>query len=566
MKRYWMIILGAAVVALYAFYPAAPILHSPEQVIADTLLAQVDRFANNGLLNAVSNNASEKQLQQLFLQTQLAYKRFEWAAEYFDPAAATLINSAPVPEASPVYENGPGVYRTIQPQGLQVIETILFPHYDTRRKAELITLLSQLQAASQRYKRHFTTVPVLGGQVFDAAKLEVYRILILGLTDFDTPLTQQSLTESAVSLQGLKSALSAYSQSEDILLLLDSAAINLKHKNFNQFDRAYFITHYGNPLSRRISRLRQHLNIPLIRYPRLLQQDAETLFDPYAFNADAYAETPSTPAQVALGKRLFADPLLSGDGTRSCASCHQPDKAFTDGLVKNTALGTHQLLLRNTPTLINAALQPAFFYDLRAASLEDQIRDVLSDTLEMNSSVRVAPQDTSWVVAALAAYIRSLVKLNSRFDSYMQGSKQALTKQEVNGFNLFMGKARCGTCHYMPLFSGVFPPAYFRMDAEVVGVPKSVNGTEVDDDLGRGAITNTPFLMHAFKTTTVRNAARTAPYMHNGIFTTLEQVIDFYDKGAGTGLVNQTLSTDSLHLTSPEKAELIAFLKSLNSK
>jgi cytochrome c peroxidase len=133
-----------------------------------------------------------------------------------------------------------------------------------------------------------------------------------------------------------------------------------------------------------------------------------------------------------------------------------------------------------------------------------------------------------------------------------------------------MGKARCGTCHYMPLFNGNFPPMYNRMEAEVIGVPAAAGSGTVDADEGRFAVMPAPFLRHAFKTPTVRNAARTAPYMHNGVYGTLDEVVDFYDDGGGSGegehLADQTLPRDSLHLSMEEKKALVAFIHSLDSR
>jgi cytochrome c peroxidase len=190
----------------------------------------------------------------------------------------------------------------------------------------------------------------------------------------------------------------------------------------------------------------------------------------------------------------------------------------------------------------------------------------------------------------------------------MRGEKAALTAEEVKGFNLFMGKAKCGTCHYMPLFNGNFPPRFVKMEAEVIGVPAAAQGPSgrvgaaqgpseragaekglsggagaangagkegapgavIDPDPGRFAIVAAESFRHAFKTPTVRNAAGTAPYMHNGVFSTLDEVMDFYNKGGGAGLgikmPNQTLPFDKLDLNENERKEIIAFIKSLDSR
>ena len=606
MKKAWLIIGICIVVAGYAFRQGPPVA---EKAIAQTLLGQVDSFTRlvaDRFEPAVRGNGSERQLQELFLETRLAYKKFEWAAEYFNPTAAVLINGAPVPEADPVSEGGPGMFLVRDPQGLQVIEGLLFPRYDTTKKNELLARLHRLQIDCNPYRVYWSNIDILDWQVFDAAKLEVFRILALGISGFDAPLSRNCMEEAGVSLESLGEVLSHYSDRSGFAT---AAGYLRQHSDFETFDRALFIREYGNTITRCLTRLEKQLKIPVIRYNRLLNQDAETLFDKDAFYADAYAPGPdylSTARRVALGKRLFSDPILSGPGTRSCASCHRPDKAFADGLVADTVIGGTGLLPRNTPTLLNAALQPAQFYDLRAFTLEDQARDVLENHMEMQSSVTLAARrlwedtayrrlfaeaypgqagaggdgrgtadtpgsiDTLEVMNALGAYVRSLTALDSRFDDYMRGDSTALDSQEVRGFNLFMGKARCGTCHYMPLFNGAFPPRYTRMETEVIGVPGSVDGKTIDVDMGRFAIVPEPFLRHAFKTTTVRNTARTAPYMHNGVFATLQQVMDFYNNGGGIGtgarVDNQTLASDSLHLSAGEENALIAFIKSLDSQ
>ena len=145
-----------------------------------------------------------------------------------------------------------------------------------------------------------------------------------------------------------------------------------------------------------------------------------------------------------------------------------------------------------------------------------------------------------------------------------------MNQSEINGFNLFMGKAKCATCHYMPLFNGTLPPKFIRIESEVIGVPRYAKSMEVDTDMGRYNLVRIDDYKHSFKITTVRNAAQTAPYMHNGVFTTLEQVVDFYNKGGGAGMGlkvdNQTLAADKLNLSPEECGELVAFIKSLDSK
>ncbi len=252
----------------------------------------------------------------------------------------------------------------------------------------------------------------------------------------------------------------------------------------------------------------------------------------------------------------------------------------------------HGVVARHTPTLLNAALAPAQFADERAITLEEQVVRVLESPTEMASSIDRAARTladrpdyraafaatfadtgddaiTPWHVrAALAAFVRSLVALDSRFDRAVRGDTAQLSPEERQGFNLFMGKAGCGTCHFAPLFSGNTPPLYQSSDIEVVGTPLSPTSPAVlDPDSGRARIDHLPAHLNGFKTPTVRNAVLTAPFMHNGAFASLDQVIAFYDRGGGMGagarIADQTLSPDPLHLTAADRRALVAFLGTL---
>lgn len=598
MKKVVLFLLPVIAITVYTLYSCRQSKPHPEKAIEQTLLAQVDSFsaAKDKLLQlAKSNNPDGKQLQAQFLQTRIAYKKMEWAAEYFSPATSRFVNGPPVQEI----EMASG--QVFEPAGLQVIEAMLFPKYDSSKKADLIFQLKKLQRGCSKYRTYFSNFDLFDWQVFDAAKLEVFRVLALGITGFDNPLTLKSMQESDICLKSVQSVIVNYAddgEADTINRQFASAEAYLeRNTDFVKFNRAAFITKYGNPLTISISKLEKRLNIHVIRYNRLLNQDAQTLFDKDAFNVNAYVPDQDSfisDKKVALGKVLFADPILSGTGTRSCQSCHQPEKAFTDGMVKNTVINSTKPIRRNTPTLINAALQASQFDDLRVQTLEDQAQSVIENKDEMHGSMTLAAErlwankryrelfsttypkknrtgiDPQEIANALASYIRSLTALNSRFDDYMRGNQSAMNPQEISGFNLFMGKAKCATCHYMPLFNGSFPPRYMIIESEVIGVPSSSAQTPIDTDMGRYNIRKVDAFKHAFKISTVRNAALTAPYMHNGVFTTLQQVMDFYNKGGGAGLgykvENQTLDANKLNLTKQESDDVIAFIKSLNSR
>ncbi|MDB5024560.1 MAG: hypothetical protein JWP78_2315 [Mucilaginibacter sp.] len=558
--------------------------------VAQAVIGQMDIFTQlieNQLLPAAEQGAPTATLRKLFLQARLAYKRNEWAMAYFTPGPDRLINGPPVAE---VERTG----QVLQPGGLQVIENELFMN-DPSKKKQLVNDLRGLLVACAQSRLYFQHVPLLDWQLWEAARMEVFRIETLGISGFDSPLAENNIKEAAMAVDGLHELLTAIGNpafsSRLNSLFHQSDSYLRSHPDFDSFDRAKFITGFVNPLSHELLRLQEKNRIKVLHYNRLLRQLAASLFDKDAFSPTAFAEDPHealTQAKIALGERLFHEPLLSGPATRSCASCHQPERAFTDGLAANTVIGTQVPLKRRTPTLLNAALQPAQFADMRVITLEQQVEEVVANPQEMHGSLSMAcsrlSNDPSYrrqfatvfragilpaqVVSALAAYVRSLSSLDSRFDDFMRGNHKALDRQEIAGFNLFMGKAKCGTCHYMPLFNGALPPLYERMDAEVIGVPGK--NKKLDTDPGVYAIVPAAPLRHAFKTPTVRNSTRLAHFMHNGVYDSLSSVLDFYNRGGGGGagleVPNQTLTVAPLHLSKKDCADIIAFIGSLDSR
>lgn len=344
-----------------------------------------------------------------------------------------------------------------------------------------------------------------------------------------------------------------------------------------------------NSVTKSLNAVQERLQIPYFNEPRLLASNASSLFDSSVWNTWYYSSNYRKPENTVvlekLGEALFYEPLLSGNNIRTCASCHQPEKAFTDGLPKNKSFDGKKVILRNTPSILFSALQASQFADTRVAYLEDQAKQVIENPEEMHGNLTKAIRklkrqkiyDSLFYHAygekepteiqlqtAIAAYIRAQSVLNSSFDEYMQGNKKAISTSAVKGFNLFMGKAKCGTCHFMPLFNGTIPPNFSKIETEVLGVPEKFSlPYTLDKDLGKYNIVSAVPYQHSFKTSTARNAAFTAPYMHNGAIKSLDELIEFYDKGGGVGLglvvPNQTLPPDPLHLTKEEKLSLIDF-------
>jgi cytochrome c peroxidase len=543
---------------------------------------------------------NEKQLQQQFLKLRLTYKQVETIIEYYFNYYATKLNGPPIP----FFEEDEPDLNQQQPFGMQVIESFIFPHYNTSGKKELAAAVERLLSDVQNMQATSESNEFNDALIFDALTEELYRITALGITGFDSQAAINGLPECISALQGVQKILLLYEadikktvgeKNAKLHQLLNTAQLYLRrYNNFNAFNRMELIKSYLDPATVIVGEYIQLKNFEENRSPMFYStiKKSNSLFAPHIFNANKYLDDNTTsPEKIAMGKKLFFDKQLSVDNKRSCATCHDPAKAFTDGLPVSIAADGHTLLPRNAPTLWNAALQRNLFLDSRSFSLEDQVLQVLNNANEMHGSAQKAaetivsqpgyttvyakayPSATLTDAAqnicnAIACYERTLIALNSKFDKHMQG-KPVLKPGEINGFNLFMGKAKCGTCHFMPLFSGAKPPRYYYTESEVIGVPgnnKKIN-TKLDADEGRFSITGLPLHKYAFKTTTLRNIELTAPYMHNGVFKTLEEVVDFYDKGGGKGLKiapqNQTLPFEKLLLTTAEKQALISFLKTL---
>ncbi|MFV8326777.1 cytochrome c peroxidase [Flavobacterium sp. ZS1P14] len=531
-------------------------------------------------------------IQKQFLQARQSYKRVEMISEYYFPVVSKAINGPALDE----FEEDEG--KTVPPEGFQVIEEFLFPKYDYRSKAELLKEIGILSANLKRLDKVSQTNELTDSHIFDAMRLEVFRMITLGISGFDSPIAQNSIPEALASLESMEQYYQIYadnsndSSSNSVLKTIKEGKQYLKkNTRFNEFDRAGFILRIANPLSKGLYKTQMDLKIAFIKEERGLKTTAQTLFDTKAFDTEAFSGFPdyeTTPEKIELGKLLFNDPILSGNNSRSCASCHHADKAFTDGLEKAVALDGQSLIKRNTPTLSNIAFQRVFFSDSRVNYLEDQAVAVITNENEMHGSLKESvlalKKDAGYTIKfkeafpktainafaiknALASYIRSLSDYDSKFDEYMRGEK-TFNLDEIAGFNLFAGKAKCATCHFIPLTNGTVPPNFVKSESEVLGVPDT--NKKLDTDLGKFELTKAALHQHSFKTPTLRNVALTAPYMHNGVFRSLEEVIDFYDEGGGNGLgfnlLNQTLPSDKLNLTDLEKKQLVAFMETLTDK
>jgi cytochrome c peroxidase len=302
------------------------------------------------------------------------------------------------------------------------------------------------------------------------------------------------------------------------------------------------------------------------------------LHDPTAARDD-YRSPPGIPfpdensyseAKAGLGHMLFFDPALSGARVRSCATCHNPDLSWGDGLARAVGEGQVAMALRS-PTLLNVAWVPRLGWDGKFRDLESVAFGPITSAANMNlpepelikrlesspgyvrafaAAFGEGPVTRRNIEAALATYQRSIVSATAPFDRWVMGDEQAIDRSAKRGFGIFTGKGGCSECHSGWAFT----------DSSFHDI-----GTAQGDDIGRGRLFPTSIkLRYAFKTPTLRDVARRAPYMHNGSLATLRDVVALYDRG-GIDRPSRSVLIRPLALSETEKADLVAFLQTLTS-
>lgn len=274
-------------------------------------------------------------------------------------------------------------------------------------------------------------------------------------------------------------------------------------------------------------------------------------------------DNPITAEKIDLGRRLFFDRRLSRDRSISCATCHDPERGFSDRRAR--AVGVFgRVGRRNAPALINTGYGRSFFWDGRTATLEEQVLKPIQDPNEMDLTLDEAASRVRLSAAAmshaLATYLRGILAGDSPYDRFINGDRNALSAEAQQGLQLFRGRANCTACHIGPTLT----------DERFHNTGLAWRDASADsardghfDDLGRFAVSGIDADRGAFKTPTLREVARTAPYMHDGSLATLQEVVEFYDDG---GRTNPHLDPElrPLGLTVEEKAALVAFLTSLS--
>ncbi len=542
---------------------------------------------------------SAEELQHSMRNTRNSYKEIEFFIAYHYPEfSKTHLNAAPLFR---IEAAGTSAY-TLPPEGLQVLDELIFSEKANEEKDKIIEITDYLyNNYSDFYLSTLNNGLSKGNNKTLPLRIELIRIYTLGLTGFDTPGSLNISEEAAHALAGMKKYIQdeLYFKNYDIQkadqLLSESMIYLSENKNFETFDRIEFYKKYLQPFYEELGNwdgskddLKEFSGWN-VSNKNFFSSD---FLDPYFYTILKSSE--DNDDLKTLGKNIFYDQNLSDNGRMSCASCHLPENAFTDLKTKSLSNVEGQTVLRNSPTLYNAVFAKRFFYDMRAFYLEQQAEHVIYNSQEFNTSyesiIKKLKSEPEYKKAfrkafkngdiskknfskALSSYVASLYSFDSDFDRFMRNEKE-VSDDVKKGFNLFMGKANCATCHFAPHFSGLVPPFFNENESEVLGVtkkPVKISPLEIDSDPGRIKSNvkkeDSWIYENSFKTMTVRNIAVTKPYFHNGAFNTLEEVLEFYNEGGAEGLGlqinNQTLPADKLNLTDNEMKQIIAFLNSL---
>lgn len=537
----------------------------------------------------------------------LHLKACDFWLRYLEPNAYKQINGPlPVEWETEVFEKFEKPYKRIG-RGLTVLYNQL--EEENCNKDTLINILTS----------SLKTVPLfLNDSVIEkmndhhhfflANRLYLLNLAAIYTTGFECNNTSEIIPELKSMMSAVKNiyfsfnqSYPAYSLSKDYLNLYEQCIEFVKNQpnDFERFDHFNFIRTFINPLFSLNQSFIRDFGIQSKSYNDFsLNNNVNSIFSKniyYAQNTrgiyNRIKNTELLKEIDELGKLLFYDPILSKNNERSCASCHKPTQYYTDTLTTtHLNFDKKNKLPRNTPTLLNASHNHLAMLDGKHFTLQNQAKDVMTNPDEMasdenellnkvlsckeykhrfNKLLKETPQENkitiNHITSALTLYYGKLSQHYSPFDQAM--NKQTdVNKNVVAGFNLFMSKAQCATCHFVPQFNGVKPP-YIGSEFEVIGTPADTAFTHLSSDKGRHKINPANETQNAFRTTTIRNASKTKPYMHNGVFPDLMSVIDFYNNGGGKGrglnVVNQTLSEDKLNLSELEIQQLIAFIESL---
>lgn len=543
-------------------------------------------------------------------QNRLRLKGMDFWLRYLEPISYKKINGPlPVEWETEVFEKFEAPYKR---EGAGLTLATLYLDEETIEKDSLAGLIRSAIRSTEPYEADSITNNLVSpNHFFLCNRLFLLNMAAIYTTGFECPDTTRIIPELRSMMEEVYTIYTTFNNGfnntplpDNYLTLYKEAVgfVNKQSNNYLEFDHFTFLKNYINPLFSLNQKLIKDYAVVSKSYVDYsLNKNSTSIFSKELYIAQnpkgifkrVYDKEVLTEIDK-IGKLLFYDPLLSANNLRSCASCHNPKQFFTD-TVATTSLQFNrtELLPRNSPTLVNAQYNHLILLDGKHTSLQNQTKDVMTNPIEMGSNekevlekilscseyksafkkfLKYTPEEPEVTIehisSAITFYYSKFSHFYSPFDKAMN-QLENLDPVAKQGFNVFMGKAQCATCHFVPQFNGVKPP-YVGSEFEVLGVPKDTTFKAMSSDRGRDGINPAVETKNAFRTGTVRNAAKTKPYMHNGSLTTLNQVIDFYDGGGGAGrglnVSNQTLSADSLHLTKTDKKNLLAFIGSLNEK
>ncbi len=565
-------------------------------------------------LNAIADNADINQpLQKQNIIAAINISRIKLKAcdfwlRYLEPVAYKKINGPlPVEWETEVFEKYEAPYKR-EGAGL----TLAYQYLESEKplKDSLQALIKLSTESLQTFSADSITSQLNSYHHFYLCnRLFLLDLATIYTSGFDCPDTNEIVPELLSMMQNTSNIYNSFNQEfsthsvgNDYLALYNKAIEFVKEQpsSYEIFNHFVFIRDYVNPLFRMNQQYMLHYKVQSSsQMDYTMNDEAASIFDKHLYKAQ---NTKGIYSKIAdekilaeidsIGKLLFYDPILSGDNKRSCASCHKLDNYLADtSMAAALQFNRNTPLKRNQPSLVNAVYNHLLLADGKFLSLQDQAKGVITNPEEMGGNEEGAlkkvlsvplykKQFTKFskltnsngdvslqhITSAITYFYGKFSNYYSPFDEAMN-NKKTLADNEIKGFNIFMGKAQCGTCHFAPQFNGIKPP-YIGNEFEVIGVPSAATSKNISNDNGRYGIHAAAETKNAFRTPTIRNTAFTKPYMHNGIYKTLEEVIDFYDAGGGAGkgiaVSNQTLSSDSLHLSKEEKIQLIAFINSLS--
>lgn len=609
MKKTVLLFILLAFISVFAFRnnPVSTYRSVYNQKL-DAFSAQQQKLLNEINRHDLSDSAARRLITAEIAASRRKLKAIDFWLRYLDPTIYRSINGPlPVEWETEVFEKYEQPHKR---EGAGLINAENYLHSEDVKKDSLLSLIRLAIKAEDTFRADSTTVNLNShNSFFLCNRLFLLNLAAVYTTGFECPDTDRVIPELQNMLQDVTEIYTAYNETftafpltENYLSLYSKAIsfVQNQPKDFTSFDHFTLIKDYINPLFA----LNQQLIVQYQVYTKsyvdfTLNNSTSSIFDKSLFFAQSTKgiyrriNDPQVLAEIdSIGKLLFYDPVLSGNNQRSCVSCHKSTAFFTDTAVSTSLqFNGKDALTRNTPTLLNTIYNHLLHLDGKILTLQEQAHTVITNPIELGSKedevlkkimscntykkafkkyLKYTPEEPELtfehIASAITLYYGKFSRYYSPFDEAFNSGHQ-LSSDVISGFNLYMSKAQCATCHFLPTFSGIKPP-YVENEFEVIGTPADVNYKALSTDKGRYEKNPAPETMHAFRTSTLRNAANTKPYMHNGIFNTLEEVIDFYDGGGGAGhkliVPNQTLAADSLQLTATEKKQLLAFLKSLN--